>query len=62
MTDLRTDADLLRRLKEASRANLSAYEIKQQKISFILGSLGEQSDVTREKVEEVLHKMDGEAA
>lgn len=63
MTNLRTDPTLLQRLKDAAtQSRLSASEIRQQKISFIIGSLGDDSNITRERVEEELKKLDGEVA
>lgn len=59
MTNLQTDATLLRRLAEAATQILSAEEINQQRISFIMGSLKDNSTVTRAKISEVLAAHEG---
>lgn len=62
MTGYKTDPELLARLEKAAKAQLSAKTLRKQKVSFIMGSLGEESTITRERVEEVLDKLEGYAA
>jgi hypothetical protein len=59
MTNLQTNQDLLRRLRTASKRPLSADEVRKQRVSFVLGALGSQTDVTREKVQKVLNDQEG---
>jgi len=62
MTGLKTDPNLLNALKNAAGKKLSASQVRKQKISFILGSLGKDSTITREIVEREVKKNEGEAA
>jgi len=62
MTNLSTDARLLALLKEVSGRPLSAEEVKKQKISYVMGFVGEKSGVTKERVSEILVRQEGEAA
>jgi hypothetical protein len=52
----------LNALKAAAGRKLSAEKMRRQKISFIMGTLGQESTVTRDRVEEELKKMEGSAA
>lgn len=53
-----TTASLLKALKRAGE-RMTAEEVRKQKISFIMGSLGENSTLTRERVEAELNKLAG---
>ena len=59
MTSLHTDDALLRKLKAAASRSLSAEELRNQRISFIMGTLKDSSPVTRAKVTEVLAEREG---
>ena len=59
MTELKTDANLLRALQRASTRKPTAEELRQQRVSFIMGLLKENSGVTRSRIQEVLAKQDG---
>lgn len=59
MTELKTDSALLRALEEAARRQPSADEIVEQRVSFIMGSLGESSTVSRKRVTEILAAHEG---
>lgn len=59
MAELRTDAGLLKALQSAATKTPSADELREQRISFILGSLGKESGITREKVVRVLDDQQG---
>lgn len=54
MTKLHTSAALLDALTEASKKQVTADEIRKQRVSFIMGSLSDDSTVTRAKVTEIL--------
>lgn len=60
--DIKTDADLLRRLRAAAGKSLSQEELRAQRLSFILGNLPKDSTVTRDEVERMLDQIDGEKA
>lgn len=62
MTNSKTDPELLRALKNAAGARLSAEKLRKQKISFIMGTLGKDSTVTKDRVEQELEKLSGSAA
>ncbi|WP_141749548.1 hypothetical protein [Duganella phyllosphaerae] len=59
---IRTSPDLLRAIKEASTKTQTADEIRQQRISFVYGSLGAKSSVTRAQVESALERHEGRVA
>jgi flagellar biosynthesis/type III secretory pathway ATPase len=59
MTGLKTDASLLQRLQNAATCVLTAEELKKQRVSFVMGSLGRHSTATRAQVEEILAKQEG---
>jgi hypothetical protein len=52
MSKIHTDTDFLERLRRASASKPQ----QDQRISFILGSLPEESNMTREQVEQVLER------
>jgi hypothetical protein len=62
MTDLKTSDSLLDALKRAAAYKPTAEELERQRVSFILGSLREESTVTRERVQEVLAQQEGRKA
>jgi len=61
-TELKTDAALLLKLAEAAKHHMSKDELRQQKISFILSSVSDDSTMTRKQVEEILDQAEGVAA
>ena len=62
MGDLKTDPKLLRSLAAAVKRELTPDQLLRQKISFIMGSLSEDSTITRAKIEKALRKSEGFAA
>ena len=50
---------LLEALKAAAGRPMTAEQIRQQKVSFILGTLSSDSDDTREEVDAHLRKREG---
>lgn len=62
MTDLKTSETLLKALREAAVSQLTAVELQEQRISFIMASLDKKSNVTRDKVVHVLKRQLGEKA
>ena len=59
MENLQTSNDLLEKLRRATRVELSADEIRRQRVSFVFGAINSGNDVTKEKVDEILAKHDG---
>lgn len=59
MTKIRTDSNLLKRLEEATEKPLSRDELRNQRVSFVMGSLKKDSTITRDQVEKVLQEQEG---
>jgi hypothetical protein len=59
MENLKTSADLLDKLKRATRQVLSEDEIRRQRASFVFGAINSDNDVTKERVEEILARHEG---
>lgn len=62
MTQLKTKPSLLEALEKASTRDLTSEEIRQQSVSFIMGTLKDSSDITRAKIEAALDKQEGRKA
>lgn len=56
---MRTNETLLRALRNAASSRLTADELHEQRVSFIMGSLKRTSGVTRAQVESVLEEREG---
>ncbi|MCW2310276.1 hypothetical protein [Rhodobium gokarnense] len=61
MTKLRTSDALLKALEESSPRRPSRAQMEKQRLSFVMGSLDEENDMTREEVQSVLEQQDGRA-
>jgi molecular chaperone DnaK (HSP70) len=59
MTGLKTKKSLLKALKQAAEAKLTSEEIRKQRVSFIMGSLDDESTITRQQVERILAEREG---
>ena len=59
MKSLKGDSTLIEALRRAAKRPMTEDEVRQQKISFILGSLSEDSTISRKRVEEELDKNSG---
>lgn len=59
MTEIHTDADLLRALQSATTRAPTREQVEAQRLSFVMGVLPEDNDMTREQVREMLDKQDG---
>lgn len=60
MTDLKTKESTLRALERATRMPLTSAEIREQRLSFIMGSLDTDSPMTKAQVQNILAKQEGE--
>jgi hypothetical protein len=58
-TTHRTDPQVLKALREAAGRPMTPEQRHQQKVSFIMGTMGEGSTVTREEIERILAKQAG---
>lgn len=59
MTDLKTSESLLKALRNSATRVPTAAELEKQRVSFVMGSLGQNSTATRAQVEEMLAKQEG---
>lgn len=59
MENLKTNPELLAALRKASTRELSPTDLHNQRVSFVMASLKEDSGVTRARVDEVVSKSDG---
>lgn len=59
MTKLATRQTLLDALAEAAGREPSESELRSQRVSFVMGVIGQKNDATRERVERVLAEQDG---
>lgn len=57
MVVLHTKQRVLELLKEAAEKQMTTDEARQQKISYVMGSLDEKSPITKELVEGVLNRQ-----
>ena len=60
MTNLKTKESTLLALEKAARIPLTPAEIREQRVSFIMGSIDTDSPMTRAEVQEILAKQEGE--
>lgn len=60
--ELKTNANLLEALQESLSRKPTIEEVREQRISFVYGSLSSKSNVTREQVRKRLVEQDGLAA
>lgn len=56
---LKTSEKLLQRIRTASDRKLSADELRKQRVSFVIGSLSAESNVTRSQVNDVIEDFEG---
>jgi len=59
ITNLSTDKELLKKLEESARKPLSEEELRKQRVSFIMGSVGKDSGITRAMIEDILRSQEG---
>lgn len=59
MTELRTDEALLRALERAASQTPTINQIDKQRISFVMGALPTDNEMTREQVQSVLERQEG---
>lgn len=58
--DIKTNPDLLAALRTAATSRtLSAHEVTQQRVSFVMGMINDKNGSTREDVIRVINKQNG---
>jgi len=57
----RSDAELLERLRQAARKEMTPDEIRRQRLSFVYGNLPNGNTMTRNEVEVTLDRLEGTA-
>lgn len=60
MNDLTTSPGLILAMKQAAQHKMTANEIREQKASFVFGTLGKNNDMTLEEVKEMIARRAGE--
>jgi hypothetical protein len=60
MSGLQTSGDLLAKLSAAARKSLSESEIREQRISFILSAVDDNSSITKAQIERVINHLEGQ--
>ena len=59
MEDAQKNTELLESLKQAGQ-EMTSEGVREQKVSFVMGSLSEDSEITRELVKSELDKLAGQ--
>jgi hypothetical protein len=62
LTKLKSDKELIRKLKIAAKIKMTAEQIRAQKISYAYGNLPSESSITKTEVEKIVEKIEGKAA
>lgn len=62
MTEVRTDPRLLEVLREAAGRSMTAAEVREQRISFVMSAMSEGSEVSRAEVGRIIDEREGRAA
>lgn len=57
-----TSAELLRAIERASTRALTADELKEQRVSFVYGSMDHKNSMTRDQVKRAIQKMESAGA
>jgi hypothetical protein len=60
-TDIHTDARLIERMKASGRY-VTGDQLRRQRVSCIMGSLPQDSTITRQQVEKILNENEGREA
>ena len=61
MTDLQSESSLTDALREAAGRKMTPEEIREQRVSFVMGTIHRDSDVTREDVRRIIEEREGRA-
>ncbi len=58
----KTDPILLERLQRAAKHEMSAEEVRRQRVSFVYGNLPHDNPMTKQQVASAIARMEGEPA
>jgi len=58
-TGVTTNATLLRELEQAASKKMTAEEVREQRVSFVYSAMGSTSQMTRDRVRQVLDEKEG---
>lgn len=59
--DIQTDARLIERMKNSGRF-VTREQLRRQRVSYIMGSLPQDSTITRREIERILEQNEGDSA
>lgn len=62
MPEYVTDQRLLDALKKAAGRKMTSEEVREQRVSFVMSAIAEDSDVSRADVERIIDEREGAAA
>lgn len=62
MTKVRTEPSLLEELSRAAGRPMTAQEVREQRISFVMSAVTEGSEVTRAEIGRIIDEREGSAA
>ena len=62
MPELRTNESLLSALKKATSPSPSQSQVEKQRLSFVMGALPTDNNMTREQVQQILDQQRGATA
>ncbi|AUQ93878.1 hypothetical protein PhaeoP66_04653 (plasmid) [Phaeobacter inhibens] len=58
MVELHSDPALLSALRKAAALGVPAEQARKQKVSYILGAVSDKSNITKERIQEVLSESE----
>jgi hypothetical protein len=59
--DIKTDSKLIERLRNSGRY-VTREQLRRQRVSYIMGSLPQDSTITRREIERILEQNEGDSA
>jgi len=62
MTEIQSNKSLLRALHDAAGRRMTPEEIREQRISFVISTLDEGSEFSREDIAKIIDEKEGKAA
>jgi len=57
MFDIKTNPDLIKKLKEAAKIKMTKEEINEQRVSWVYGNLSKGNNMTEDEVRELLNEV-----
>ena len=59
MTELQTDTDIQQALRKAAGQKMTQQQVREQRISFVMGTVDKSNNMTRAEVEKLLSSLEG---